>query len=49
SQVAQGRLKLDIRKNFFTVRVITRRNGLRREVVESSSLEMFKKHLDVAL
>lgn len=44
-----GRLRVDTRKTFFTVRVMTHRNRLPHEVVNASSLYALKTRIDGAL
>jgi len=48
-RLCQGRCRLDTRKNFFTERVLKHWKRLPRGVIESPSLEVFKRHVAVVL
>ncbi|KFO82794.1 hypothetical protein N303_15259, partial [Cuculus canorus] len=48
-KLERGRFRLDIRTNFFTMRVVGHWNRLSREAVDAPSLGMFKARLDGAL
>ena len=45
----EGRFRLDVRRKFFTQRVVRYRHRLLREAVDAPSLEVFKARLDEAV
>ena len=48
-KLRHGRFRLDIRRKFFTQRMLTHWNRLPKEAVDAPSLEALKARLDVAL
>ena len=48
-KLEEGRFRLDVRKKFFTVRVVIHWNTLPSEAVDAPFLEAFKARLDGAL
>ena len=48
-KLKEGRSRLDIRKKFFTVRVVSHWNRSPSEAVAAPSLEVFKVRLDKTL
>ncbi|KFR12987.1 hypothetical protein N306_11109, partial [Opisthocomus hoazin] len=48
-KLKDGRFRLDVRKKFFTMRVMKHWNRMPREAVDAPSLEVFNARLDGAL
>ncbi|KFO74809.1 hypothetical protein N303_04181, partial [Cuculus canorus] len=48
-KLERGRFRLDIRRKFFTMRMVRHWHGLPREAMDAPSLEVFKARLDEAL
>ncbi|KFQ38666.1 hypothetical protein N332_09338, partial [Mesitornis unicolor] len=48
-KLEEGRFRLDIRRKFFTMRVVRHWHRFPREAVDAPSLEVFKARLEGAL
>ena len=48
-KLRQGRFRLDIRRKFFTERMVMHWNRLPEEIVDAPSLDALKARMDVAL
>ena len=48
-KLKEGRFRLEVRRKFFTRRVVRHRHRLPRKAVDAPSLEVFKARLDEAL
>ena len=48
-KLGQGRFRLDIRRKFFTERMVMHWNRLPEEIVDAPSLDALKARMDVAL
>ncbi|KFO74041.1 hypothetical protein N303_06354, partial [Cuculus canorus] len=48
-KLERGRFEVDIRRSFFTMRVVTHWHRLPRKAVDAPSLEAFKARLDGTL
>ena len=48
-ELKKGRFRLDIKRKFFTMRVVRCWNGLPREVVDAPYLEVFRARLNGTL
>jgi len=48
-KLKEGRFRLDVRRNLFTMRMVKHCHRLPREVVDAPSLETFKVRLDRAM